>query len=184
MSLSGCALVLVNGATGTVYTTVDLSTAGSLGAGQYLVVGSSAVTVPAGAKKINFSVATNNIQNDTEGVALVCGASVVDKLSYEGSVTAATIPGVGTVNLVEGTAFTGADSNTVARSLCRLPNGSDTDNASVDWSICATPTPGASELASAQLAWISLLAAACPSVTACALSSFLLTTALAPVKAI
>ncbi|UQA56431.1 M4 family metallopeptidase [Polyangium aurulentum] len=144
VSLSGCSLLLVNGGTGTVYSTVDLSGAGSLGAGQYLVVGSSSVAVPAGAKKVNFSLATNSIQNDTEGVALVCGASVVDKLSYEGSVTAATLPGVGTVSLVEGTAFNVADSNTVPRTLCRLPNGSDTDNASVDWSTCATLTPGAS----------------------------------------
>ncbi|MDI1446996.1 M4 family metallopeptidase [Polyangium sp. 6x1] len=143
VSLSGCSLVLVNGANGAVYSTFDLSPAGSLAAGQYLVVGSSTVSVPAGAKKINFSTSSNVIQNDTEGVALVCGASVVDKLSYEGSVTAAILPGVGTVSLVEGTAFTTADSNTLTRSLCRVPNGADTDNASVDWNVCANLTPGA-----------------------------------------
>ncbi|MDI1434508.1 M4 family metallopeptidase [Polyangium sorediatum] len=143
VSLSGCALVLVNGANGAAYSTVDLSPAGSLAAGQYLVVGSSAVVVPAGAKRIDVPTSTNILQNDTEGVALVCGAAVVDKLSYEGSVTAATLPGVGTVSLVEGTAFVTADSNTVTRSLCRLPNGADTDNASVDWGTCASLTPGA-----------------------------------------
>ncbi|WP_272427825.1 M4 family metallopeptidase [Polyangium jinanense] len=143
VSLSGCALVLVNGANGAVYSTVDLSPAGSLAAGQYLVVGASAVVVPAGAKRINVPTSTNILQNDTEGVALVCGSSVVDKLSYEGNVTAATIPGVGTVSLVEGTAFATADSNTLTRSLCRLPNGADTDNASVDWGTCSSLTPGA-----------------------------------------
>lgn len=143
VSLSGCTLVLVNGSTSSPYSTVDLSPAGSLGAGQYLVVGASGVAVPAGAKKINFSAVTSALQNDTEGVALVCGGSVVDKLSYEGSITAASIPGVGTVNLVEGTAFTAADSNTATRALCRLPNGGDTDSAAVDWSTCASLTPGA-----------------------------------------
>ncbi|MDI3286870.1 M4 family metallopeptidase [Polyangium sp. 15x6] len=143
VSLSGCSLLLVNGSNGAAYGTFDLSPAGSLAAGQYLVVGSSAVAVPAGAKRINFATSANVIQNDTEGVALVCGSSVVDKLSYEGNVTAASIPGVGTVSLVEGTAFATADSNTVTRSLCRLPNGADTDNASVDWSTCSNLTPGA-----------------------------------------
>jgi hypothetical protein len=49
-----------------------------------------------------------------------------------------------TVSLVEGTALpaTVADSNTAPGSLCRNPNGTDTDNAATDWSFCTTPTPG------------------------------------------
>jgi len=144
VSLSNYSLVFVNGSTNAGYLTVNLSAAGSLGAGQYLVVGSSTLTVPATAKRINWT-GSAKIQNEKEGVALVSGSSLVDALSYEGSITAASIPGVGTVSLVEGTALatTTADSNTVTRSLCRFPNGTDTDNATIDWKACGANTVGA-----------------------------------------
>jgi hypothetical protein len=48
----------------------------------------------------------------------------------------------GSVSLVEGTATGVADSNTTGGSLCRLPNGSDTNQASVDWAFCTTLTLG------------------------------------------
>jgi len=146
VSLSGYSLVLVNGGTSTSYLTQSLSAAGSLAAGQYLVVGSSSVTAAAGALKINFASGNDKIQNGApDGVALINGSSLVDALSYEGSITAAVITGVGTVSLVEGTALSAsvADSNTAAKSLCRYPNGSDTNNASVDWSLRTVVTPGA-----------------------------------------
>ena len=48
------------------------------------------------------------------------------------------------VNLVEGTAATVADTNGDAGLvLVRSPNGSDTNDASVDWTTSLTPTPGA-----------------------------------------
>ena len=74
---------------------------------------------------------------------------VVDSLSYEGSITAATITGApGTYNLVRGTPTTAADSQTVIASLVRLPNaglpnGGITANDVVDWSLSSNPTPGA-----------------------------------------
>jgi hypothetical protein len=48
------------------------------------------------------------------------------------------------VSLVEGTvlATSVADSNTTDGSLCRSPNGQDTDNANADWTFCTVPTPG------------------------------------------
>jgi hypothetical protein len=148
VDLTGYALVLVNGATNTPYLTVDLSPAGTLAAGQYLVVGSTAVTVPVTALKIDFSGAgqTDKIQNGApDGIALIHAGALVDALSYEGSITSVDIPGVGVVSLVEGTALPAAtaDSNTVVGSLCRLPDGADTNNAATDWAFTPTITPGA-----------------------------------------
>jgi len=146
VDLSTYSLVFVNGSDNSAYLTVDLSSAGSLAGGQYLVVGSTAVTAAAGAKKINFSGSqSNKIQNGSpDGVALVSNGSLIDALSYEGSITAASIPGVGTVSLVEGTALASsvADSNSVTGALCRSPNGADTDNANADWTFCSANTPG------------------------------------------
>ncbi|AKT43517.1 M4 family metallopeptidase [Chondromyces crocatus] len=149
VDLASHSLVFVNGGDNAVYMTVDLSSAGILDPGQYLVVGSTAVTAAAGAKKINWTGAqSNRIQNDKEGVALIRGSTVIDKLSYEGSITAAIIPGVGTVSLVEGTALAAsvADSNAIDVSLGRTPNGQDADNASTDWALSTNLTPGSANL--------------------------------------
>jgi hypothetical protein len=152
LSLAGLALVLVNGSTGTVYNTIDLSSGGQLPAHGYLVVAGSTVTVPAGTIKIDPVATLDWIQNGpADGVAIVDTVAhiVVDALSYEGGVTQATISGFpAPVSLVEGTMLdpTVADSNTVTRSLCRIPNGSDTDDANTDWKACGTLTPGASNV--------------------------------------
>ena len=92
---------------------------------------------------------TNYIQNGSpDGMALVDTSTetLIDALSYEGAITAATIPGFAApVSLVEGTVLptSVADSNTVQGSLCRLPNGTDTNDAANDWKFCGTVTPGA-----------------------------------------
>ena len=39
-----------------------------------------------------------------------------------------------------------ADSNTVAGSLSRIPNGSDTDDAATDWAFTTTVTQGAANV--------------------------------------
>jgi hypothetical protein len=152
VDLTGKALVLVNGSNNTVYNTVDLGPAGTLAPGQYLVVGSTAVTVPMGALKIDFTGGqTDRIQNGApDGIALVdtVAGTLLDALSYEGSITMVTIAGVGMVSLVEGTALPGAvaDSNSVVGSLCRLPNGADTNDAATDWAFSANITPGAANV--------------------------------------
>ncbi|WP_394823965.1 M4 family metallopeptidase [Pendulispora albinea] len=145
VNLSGYSLYLVNGIDDTSYSIVDLSGAASLNPGQYLVVGSRGVTVPTGVKKINFQGLRDQIQNGApDGLALVNGTTVVDALSYEGVITTAQLPGIeGTVNLVEGARTTASDSNTVVRSLSRLPNGVDTNNAASDWKATPNVTPGA-----------------------------------------
>ncbi|HEY3815770.1 MAG TPA: lamin tail domain-containing protein [Polyangiaceae bacterium] len=150
VSLTGYSLLLVNGANSAVYQTVPLGPAGTLLSDQYLVVGATSVvsSLPANTLKIDLGAVTNYIQNGSpDGVALVDTTHevLVDALSYEGAITAAVIPGLGTVSLVEGTVLPAsvADSNTAAASLCRLPDGTDTNDAANDWKLSGTPTPGA-----------------------------------------
>lgn len=130
-SLDGIALVLVNGGDGAEYDRAALS--GSLAAGASLTVDIEA-------------------QNGApDGVALVDTATkaLLDALSYEGAITAATIDGQ-SYTLVEGTALDAsiADSNTVDGSLSRIPDKADTDNAATDWLFTQTKTPGAANVAS------------------------------------
>lgn len=151
VSLAGHALVLVNGGSGATYATIDLSPAGSLAGGQYLVVGAAIVTVPIGVLKLDFPGAQDQVQNGApDGIALVNTTTntLIDALSYEGPLTAATIAGLGLVSLVEGTVLPTAvaDSNAAPGSLCRLPNGTDTNNAATDWVFTATITPGAANI--------------------------------------
>ena len=123
--LTGLALVLVDGGTGNEYLRRTLS--GTLAAGAYLVV----------------EVDPQNGAPD--GVALLgVDGALLDALSYEGAIEAATI-GTATYNLVEGTVLPAAtaDSNTIAGSLSRLPNGGDTNDAATDWAFTATVTQGA-----------------------------------------
>ncbi|MFT3693152.1 MAG: lamin tail domain-containing protein [Kofleriaceae bacterium] len=149
VNLTGKTLFLVNGANSEVYATIDLGSAGSLAPLSYLVIAGAGVTVPMTAKKIDPGWTTDKIQNGApDGMALVdtTTMTVIDALSYEGSITAAQITGFGatTVNLVEGTATTAVDSG--AGALCRNPNGQDTDNAAADWQLCATLTPGTANM--------------------------------------
>ena len=126
--LTGIALVLVDGGTGSEYLRRTLT--GSLAAGAYLVV----------------EVDPQNGAPD--GVALIgSGGALLDALSYEGAIEAATIGGT-TYNLVEGTVLPAmtADSNTLVGSLSRLPNGSDTDDAAADWAFTASVTQGAANV--------------------------------------
>ncbi|EEF57824.1 lamin tail domain-containing protein [Pedosphaera parvula] len=150
ISMTGLALVFINGANNLEYRRVKLT--GALTPGQYLVVADNAVTVAAGAAVIRFAGVQDNIQNGApDGIALfhVISHTVLDSLAYEGGMTAALIDGApGTYNFVDGTALSAsvADSNTVAGSLARLPNGGDLHNDSVDWQFSSTPTPGAANV--------------------------------------
>jgi hypothetical protein len=131
IALDGIALVLVNGGDGQEYSRVALT--GLLAGGDYLALDVEA-------------------QNGApDGVALVDTASgtLLDALSYEGEIHAAVIDGQ-TYDLVEGTALADsvADSNTVAGSLSRIPDGSDSNDASTDWAFTSTTTKGAANVAS------------------------------------
>jgi len=141
-SLAGKQLLLVNGANGTIYATITLT--GSIAAHGYLVVAGPNVVVPAPAVKLDPGWTTDKIQNGApDGIALIDSTAhtLIDALSYEGSMTTINLPGFsGPVSLVEGTAATASDSASNG-SMCRRAN-QDTDNASADWKLCATPSPG------------------------------------------
>ncbi len=147
--LAGLALVLVNGADNTEYARIDLSTVGMLGGGQYLVIAGAMVTVPPSALKLDPTWTHDDIQNGApDGIAIVDTVTntLVDSLSYEGAITAAVITGFpAPVSLVEGTALdaTIADSNTDPNiTMCRDPNGQDTNDNATDWKLCTHLTPG------------------------------------------
>lgn len=129
-ALDGIALVLVNGGDGLEYARAQLT--GSLAAGAYL------------------SIEIEAQNGAPDGIALVDTGSgaLLDALSYEGEIAAATIGGQ-VYDLVEGTALPAsvADSNTVDGSLSRIPDGQDTNDAASDWAFTTTKTPGAANVA-------------------------------------
>jgi hypothetical protein len=142
-SLDGVALVAVSGSTNQEHgSRAYLFDAGSLAPGDYLVVGPAGYAIT----DIPFAAASNNLLNGSpNGVALVHEptSTLIDALSYEGEITAATITGFASpVNLVEGTAVSASDA-AADGSLVRCPNGSDTDDADTDWVFTPTLTPGA-----------------------------------------
>ena len=146
LPLNGLKVVLVNGATNAVYQTIDLSSSGQLAIGQYLVIAGQGVTVQNSAKRIDPLWSQDQLQNGPpDGLAIIDDVThtVIDALSYEGAITAATINGFAApVSLVEGTPLpaTVTDSNTATMSLCRFPNGTDSNNAATDWTTCNTVT--------------------------------------------
>jgi hypothetical protein len=150
VSLANLAVVFINGANNLQYQRVNLS--GTLGAGQYLVIGGTNIVNALPGGVLGISEPDNFIQNGAPDGVLLFNASnngILDAFSYEGSITAGIVTGVPTTfNLVEGTVLpTGVqDSNTVVGSLSRLPNGTDHNNASTDWSFTSTPTPGAANV--------------------------------------
>ncbi|MEO8701169.1 MAG: amidohydrolase family protein [Kofleriaceae bacterium] len=150
ISLAGIQVLLVNGNGNTVYATIDLATVngGSLPANGYIVIAGANVSVPAtpGVFKLDPGFTTDEIQNGApDGIALVNNTThvLIDALSYEGSMIAVDLPGFPPgSSLVEGTATTASDVAPFTQSICRSPNGQDTDNAVVDWKVCAVPSPG------------------------------------------
>lgn len=147
--LAGLALVFINGANSTEYRRVDISmVSATLMPGQYLVVRSSNVVPAQGSLSVILPGASDQIQNGSpDGVALINTVSltVLDSLSYEGSIVAATIVGFpAPVNLVQGTFTSQLDSNSIVGSLVRFPDGRRTGDDASDWVFTASPSPGAS----------------------------------------
>jgi hypothetical protein len=148
-STTNIALVFINGSTSAEYLRFDLSSVGSLAAGDRWVVASSTVTVAGGTDQ-TFALAQDNIQNGgPDGLALIDTSSctVIDAISYEGAIAAANVNGcaAGAVSLVEGTPTSTPDDPNVSGqgSLIRSPDGVDSNNAATDWVFTSTLTPGA-----------------------------------------
>jgi hypothetical protein len=159
VSLSGYALLLVNGANypttpASVYYTIDLTPAGLLPAGGFLVVHGGGVTPAGGALSLLVPSSTFSIQNGpTDGMALVDASSVVDAICYECSATPMTTVNLGApygvVSLVSGTAIAESDPSVApppAASLVRLQDGVDSGNDDADWGLTTTVTPGSANV--------------------------------------
>ena len=130
VDLAGFQLRFVNGSTGSVYDTIALS--GTLGAGDFFVACANAATTPN--CDLDDNPDTNFIQNGApDAVALVETATetIVDTVSYEGETSAPYTEGTGAV----------ADPGEVAFvSISRIPDGTDTDDNSADFTlVCTTP---------------------------------------------
>ncbi len=99
-----------------------------LAPGDFFVICANAGTTPN--CDLDVTPDTNLIQNGApDAVALYDGVNLVDSLSYEGDLA----------GFVEGTGAP-ADGGTPHEGLSRLPDGADTNDNSVDFSIrCATP---------------------------------------------
>lgn len=129
VNLAAFAIELVNGNNDSVYGTFGLPDV-DLAPGGYWVLCANAATVAN--CDLDVSPDTNLIQNGSpDAVRLMMGATVVDAVSYEGSV-----PGA-----VEGSGDGLEDSG--EGSISRTPDGIDTDQNNVDFAFVSTPTPGA-----------------------------------------
>lgn len=159
LDLTNLAVVLFNGQDKRQYRRVDLAAAngGKLPGGKYLVIG--VATIAVGADGIRFTPpvsvwpATDAIQNGApDGIALINMSTfeVLDRLSYEGSMVDAVTTDIpnfpNPLTLVEGTATTQLDDAVGSSSLCRIPNGLDSNNAANDWKLTKTVTPGAANV--------------------------------------
>jgi hypothetical protein len=120
--LAGYSLVGVNGADGVVYTTINLT--GVIPADGYYVVGQAGTVV-----NVDQIAATADWQNGPDQVQLRQGTTVLDGVCY----------GVSGLLVCEGSPAVDVGPG---NSLARCPDGSDTDDNSVDFLADDTPTPG------------------------------------------
>jgi hypothetical protein len=154
VSLEGVVLVFVNGAASQLkeYARVNLSSAGSLAPGQYLVVGSALVLDALNSPNVKeLAIPATGIQNGNPDAVVLFDLTqgrVIDSLSYGGAVSGASITGVtGTFNLQEGEASTVGVVDTVYTdkevSLARSPDSVDTNVNANDFKRTVSVTPGA-----------------------------------------
>lgn len=139
VDVSRLALIFVN-RFGNETMRVLLDSAGELPGGGFLVAAAPSVVVDPDAIELPLP---GSLSNFGGGIALFDfdTVSLVDALSYEGSVTEATFDGVpGTWNLVEGNPAPWADNDTEDGAMIRFPDGADTNDAATDWSVSGPPT--------------------------------------------
>jgi hypothetical protein len=144
--LDGLAVVFFNGAPNPSPEYLRVALSGTLPAGGYAVVATPGVTVPPGTLTFALPAAGNNIQNggpDAVGLVDTATGAVIDFLSYEGLVTSVRIGGSLVVSVAPELSTPLGDADEIPGSLIRLPNGSNTGDAIVDWRFTRTPTPGA-----------------------------------------
>ncbi len=140
VDLSGAQLSLFNGNADMEYLSIDLSGGGVLASGEYFIIGSPLVTdlLPEGVRSISLSGTIQNGGADPDGIRIEDQSGrIMDALSYEGS--GSLIEGY-----TEGSGVIDGDDPSIAPngSLSRCPNGTDSDDNSLDFSLAEQSTPG------------------------------------------
>lgn len=148
VDLTNLQLVFFNGGTaGTAsneYLRIDLGP-GTLAPGQYLLVKAASVAdagVAALTRDLGVGKSIQNGPRDSIIIADKNSNAVIDAVTYQALAASNAPPTNATYNLVEGNMTTAFDSNTVNGSLVRDPNGTDTNDNSVDFKFTTTITPG------------------------------------------
>ncbi|MEM7432669.1 MAG: lamin tail domain-containing protein [Pseudomonadota bacterium] len=128
VDLTGVTVELVNGSNDSVYDTINLPSS-TVAPGEYFVICAN----PANTPSCDLA-AISSIQNGgPDGAAIRLGSALIDAISYEGDIP----------SIVEGSGVGIADSGSIPFvSLSRTPDGIDTDQNNVDFSLRCT-TPGA-----------------------------------------
>jgi hypothetical protein len=130
--LDGYTLDLINGSSGSIYSTFDLSGL-TIAANGYLVLCDSTLAVANCDHDIGTSGWIQNGGADGDAIALTSAGTLIDAVTYENT-------GSYLGYYAEGNSFTGDDSNTVVMSIARLPNGLDSNYNAADFgSACITP---------------------------------------------
>ncbi len=148
VALAGIHVVLVDGLLGLEYARYDLGPLGTLPGRGYLVLHGVQVEPPAGVLSMPFALPANNIQNGSpDGIALINtnDGTLIDALSYEGSVLGVLLQGLaGVVDLVRGLPLGPevADANSSPMSLARIPDGRVSGSDAADWQLVLAPSPG------------------------------------------
>lgn len=111
----------------------------------YVVYGSNEVVAPGGMLR---STVQNDLLRAPGAVGIYDAATdtLIDVVAFEGNVTPVEPGGdyrEGGSGLSVSQVGGEAEEATSTGSLCRLPDGTDTDVTTSDWSYCAVPTPGA-----------------------------------------
>jgi hypothetical protein len=130
--LDGYMLDLVNGSNGSEYNSFDLSGLSIIASG-YLVLCNDTQAVANCDIDVSSSSWIQNGGSNGDAVALLYDGELVDSVVYEGI-------SVSVSSFAEGDSYTVADSNSIAMSIARLPNGLDSNfNAGDFGSACMTP---------------------------------------------
>lgn len=129
VSMDGYTIELINGSNSSVYRRIDLS-GFNIQSNDYFVICNASGNVA----NCDYSFTTSNswIQNGAPDALALYNKSqlIMDSLSYEGTVSPFT----------EGNNVIEKDSNGIITSLSRFPDGFDTDNNRVDFTLgCITP---------------------------------------------
>ncbi|MCG3173970.1 MAG: hypothetical protein GMKNLPBB_02187 [Myxococcota bacterium] len=129
LSLSNYKLLLINGANGQVYATIQLT--GVIPASGYFVIGEASVA----SRNQNLSV---DIQNGPDNVVLLKDNTTIDAVGYGSFGSGETFSGEGRAapNAADG------------KSIARTPDGADSNDNGRDFAVESSPTPGAPNRAS------------------------------------